>query len=67
MDNLAESERIAEAQNLLAELKAIELWDTCYWRGHRHEDGEMIALINRRERRSQILNHLLTIIKKLEK
>lgn len=44
---------------LLAELRAIELWDEEYWRSGRHARTEMIAMHNRRQRRAEILRLLV--------
>ena len=43
---------------LLAELRAIELWDDQYWRSSRHAWWETIAMLNRQQRRAEILSQL---------
>jgi hypothetical protein len=43
---------------LLAELRAIECWDEMYWRDSRHQSWEFESLLNRRERRAEILREL---------
>jgi hypothetical protein len=51
---------VEHVKELLAELKAIELWDTGYWRSRRHEAWETVAMIHRRKRRAEILSQLPT-------
>jgi hypothetical protein len=54
-------------QRLEAELQAIELWNTDFWRKSDPEAYEMLAHAARRERRSEILAELLTLIPRLTK
>jgi hypothetical protein len=58
MRNLPSVERIEQAQALLAELKAIAVWDRSYWCCPRHEMWETIALVSRCRRRIEILSEL---------
>jgi hypothetical protein len=53
---------IQEAERLFAELKAIELWDLVYWRGHRHQAWEIVAMLNRRDRRTEVISELISLI-----
>jgi hypothetical protein len=50
-----------QVERLVAELQAIEGWDTDYWRKSDAEAYEMLAYVARRERRSEILAQLLTL------
>jgi hypothetical protein len=62
MRNCASVEIIERAEALLAELKAIAVWDRAYWECRRHELGEAIALVSRFGRRIEILSELIAIV-----
>jgi hypothetical protein len=50
---------------LVGELRAVERWDTDYWRNNDPEAYEMLAFGARRKRRAEILSQLLTLISPL--
>lgn len=50
-----------KVEQLVAELRAIELWDTSYWRNARPDVYETISHAARQERRAEILSHLLSL------
>ena len=54
-------------ERLVAELRAIEHWNTDYWRKGDPEAYETLAFVARRERRVEILSYLLTLIPRLTK
>lgn len=57
--------RIEHAQSLLAELRAIRLWDSEYWNMPRHEWWETVALMSRLQRRAEIVAEVAAIVVKL--
>ena len=50
---------IEEVEKLASELRAIDHWDTAYWRNRRPERYETLALVARQKRRSEIIRDLL--------
>jgi hypothetical protein len=48
----------SRVERLLGELRAIEYWDTDYWRGPHPEVYEMLAFVARRKRHAEILSRL---------
>lgn len=52
---------VQEADGLFTELKAIEFWDALYWRSHRHQQWEIAAMLNRRDRRTEVISKLLML------
>jgi hypothetical protein len=50
---------IKPVERLLSELRAIERWDTEYWRKPRPEWHEKGAFVSRQKRRCEIIRHLL--------
>src|SRR2546421_45612 len=55
-------EVLAEAEGLVAELKAIEQWDVGYWRNPSPEAYETLAFVARAQRRGEILSQLLSVL-----
>jgi hypothetical protein len=55
---LSDQDELDRVERLVEELKAIEKWDTAYWRNGRSEVNEKIAFLARRERRREILAQL---------
>jgi hypothetical protein len=58
MLSLSDQDELDRVERLVEELKAIEKWDTSYWRNGQTEVHEKIAFLARRERRSEILSQL---------
>ena len=54
-----ESDLRDQAARLLAELKAIEHWNTAYWQTCDPHVHETIAFLTRNERRSEIIGQML--------
>lgn len=52
-------ETIKPVEPLLSELRAIERWDTEYWRKPRPEWHEKGAFVSRQKRRGEIIRQLL--------
>lgn len=52
-------ETIEPVERLLSELRAIERWDTEYWRKSRPEWHEKGAFVSRQKRRGEIIRQLL--------
>jgi hypothetical protein len=52
-------------ERLVAELRAIERWNTHYWQNSDPEAYEKLAFLTRRERRAELLSELLTLIPRL--
>ena len=48
-----------EVEKLASELRAIDHWDTAYWRNRRPERYETLAFVARQKRRSEIMCDLL--------
>jgi hypothetical protein len=59
-DNMKNS-TVARYQILLAELRAVELWDTDYYRKKSHSHQDRQAYENRRARRAEILSELIRL------
>ena len=55
-------EAIEPVEQLLSELRAIERWDTEYWRKPRPEWHDKGAFVSRQKRRREIIRHLLSDI-----
>lgn len=55
------SEVLDKAEALVAELKAIEQWDSAHWRNPSPEEYETLAFVARCKRRCEILSQLLSI------
>jgi hypothetical protein len=60
MRSALNDDRWSRAERLVAELRAIEHWNTNYWRNSDPETYETLAFVARRERRTEILSQLLT-------
>ena len=56
-----ESDLREQAARLLAELKAIEHWNTAYWQTCDPDVHESIAFLTRNERRSEIIGQMLLV------
>jgi DNA-binding GntR family transcriptional regulator len=54
----SDQDELDRVERLVEELKAIEKWDTAYWRDGRTEVHEKIAFLARRERRNEIIAQL---------
>lgn len=52
-------------ERLVAELRAIERWNTDYWWNSDPEAYETLAFVARRERRAEILSQLLILVPQL--
>lgn len=55
-------DQMEHVQSLLAELRAIRVWDKGYQNNRHHEWWETPAMVSRFRRRAEILQELLTII-----
>src|SRR5579863_1027583 len=62
MRNPAAIERIERTEALLAELKAIAVWNRSYWRCRHHEWWETVALVSRLRRRIEILSEVVALV-----
>jgi hypothetical protein len=60
-------ERIDQAEKVLAELKAIEVWDQDYWTSVRPDRNMTESFMARCLRKTEILTELSTLIDTLEK
>lgn len=61
MSPRSNNDTVDRVPELVAELRAIELWDVDYWRKVRREEYETLAYTARQERRAEILSHLLSL------
>lgn len=52
---------LGDIELLLAELKAIEVWDDGYWRNRNPNACETIAFMGRKKRRSQIIRQMVAM------
>jgi hypothetical protein len=57
-----DSGQLDRVRSLLAELKAIELWDAVHWFNNQPEPWETISVLNRRKRRAEILSELRALL-----
>jgi hypothetical protein len=48
-------------ETLKAELVALDLWDTWYWRSKNPERAETIAYLQRRTRRAEIIEEIVRV------
>ncbi len=55
MTGLAMGSQAEKTRSLIAELRAIEVWDAGYWGSNCHAEWETLAMLNRGERRAEIL------------
>jgi hypothetical protein len=58
---------LGDIESLLAELKAIELWDAAYWRNRDPEIYETIAFVTRTRRRKEIIQQTVALRPSLRK
>jgi hypothetical protein len=60
-----ESDLLDQAERLLTELKAIEEWNTTYWRNRDPDVYETTAFITRKRRRSEIIRQMVLVRRSL--
>jgi hypothetical protein len=52
---------MSRLETLKAELVALDLWDTWYWRSKNPERSETIAHLQRQTRRAEIIEELMCV------
>ena len=67
MRPIIELDRREQAERLLAELKAIEQWNTAYWRNSDPDVYETSAFLARESRRSEIILQIAVLPRSLLK
>jgi hypothetical protein len=62
MRQILRDETIEKVDKLVSELRAINYWDTEYWRHRCPEWYETVAFLSRQKRRSENIRQLLRVV-----
>lgn len=65
MRQVLEISLLIQAERLLTELKAIEQWNTAYWRNRDPDVYETTAFVNRSTRRREIIQQMVLVRRSL--
>lgn len=67
MSRPKETESVTKMEQLIAELKAIELWEDDYWKALRQEQSAIDSFVARCLRKTEILSELSAMVYTLAK